>query len=99
MAGVDVELAIQDVRQRYEMLLRYKLHVPGDELKQLKSLDKLWTETRERSHYTAFKLVAVKSKFTSLAQLEISDFADQIRKLSNQTTDFVLYCIVLYCIW
>ena len=88
-AGVDVELAIQDVRQRYEMLQRYKLPVSNDELKQLRSFKKLWNQLRERAHYTNWKLITVKSKFTSLAQLEISDFADEIRKLSN----YVIYLL------
>ena len=80
-AGVDVELAIQDVRQRYEMLLRYKQPVSADELKQLRSLKKQWSLICEKAHFTNFKLITVKSKFTSLARFEISDFADHIRKL------------------
>jgi len=80
-AGVDVELAIQDVRQRYELLQRYKQPVLADELKQLRNLKKKWSLVCDKAHYTNFKLITVKSKFTSLALVEISDFADQIRKL------------------
>jgi len=82
-AGVEVELAIQDVRQRYELMLKYKQPVPEDELKQLRNLKKFWNQVCEKAHYTSFKLITVKSKFTSIAKLEISDFADQIRKLSS----------------
>jgi len=81
-AGVDVSLEIQDVRQRYELLVRYKHRVSPNELRQLRGLDRLWSSVREKSHYTNFKLVTVKSKFTSLAQLEIKEFAEQIRKVS-----------------
>ena len=82
-AGVDVELAIQDVRQRYELLQRYKQPVSADELRQLRSLKKQWNLICDKAHYTSFKLISVKSKFTSVARVEISDFADQIRKLCN----------------
>jgi len=82
-AGVDVELAIQDVRQRYEMLIRYKQPVPFEEQRQLRKLSKMWELVKNKAHYTSFKLVSIKSKFTSLALLEISDFADHIRKLST----------------
>jgi len=82
-AGVDVSLAIHDVRQRYEMLTRYNQPVSSDEMKQVRALKKLWNAVRQKAHYTNFKLVTVKSKFTSLAQLEISDFADRIHKLSD----------------
>jgi len=82
-AGVDVELAIQDVRQRYEMLIRYKQTVPSEEMRQLKKLSKTWEFVKNKAHYTNFKLISIKSKFTSLALFEISDFADHIRKLST----------------
>jgi len=84
-AGVDVELAIQDVRQRYEMLARYRQPVTSEETKQIRNLKKQWQLIKDKAHYTNFKLIAVKSKFTSLAQLEISDFADLIRKASTTT--------------
>ena len=90
-AGVDVSLAIQDVRQRYEMMMRYKQPVSADELRQMRALKKLWNAVRQKAHYTNFKLVTVKSKFTSLAQLEISDFADEIRKLSDMIRTIVYF--------
>ena len=80
-AGVDVSLAIQDVRQRYETLTSYKQPVTADELRQVRALPALWDAVRHKAHYTSFTLVTVKSKFTSLAQLEISGFADEIRQL------------------
>jgi len=82
-AGMDVELAIHDVRQRYEMLIRYNQPVPAIELRQLRGLWKLWDRVKEKAHFTNFKLITIKSQFTSLALLEISDFADQIRKVSS----------------
>ena len=82
-AGVEVELAILDVRQRYDLLASYDVPVSKDETKQLRQLDRLWDKVRRRAHFTNFKLITVKSKFTSLAQLEIDGFADEIRKLSS----------------
>jgi len=81
-AGVDVELGIQDARQRYEMLLRYNQPVPANELQQMRKLKRCWEQVQEEAHYTSFKLISIKSKFTSLALLEISDFADQIRRVT-----------------
>jgi len=86
-AGVDMSLAIQDVRQRYEMLTTYKQPVSSDELKQMRALKKLWNAVRQKAHYTNFRLVTVKSKFTSQAQLEISAFAEEIRKVAYVALD------------
>jgi len=66
--------------------MRYQQPVANDQLKQMRGLNKLWDAVRRQAHYSSFKLVAVKSKFTSLAQLEISDFAAEIHKLCIQYT-------------
>ncbi|XP_035496799.2 dynein axonemal heavy chain 10-like [Scophthalmus maximus] len=76
--SLDVEMRVNDIKERYRTLAMYKMEVGEDELELVASIDQMWSDLFTESIQVDRSLTNVKKSFTEITEEKIEEFKEEL---------------------
>ncbi|CAJ1332260.1 unnamed protein product [Effrenium voratum] len=79
--SMDMELRMQDVRERYRTLELYNCHFELQEYEDAKALSEMWRLLKDEALTKDRRMVRVKEHFSQVTQEQVGDFSTECKEL------------------